>query len=66
MRKFVGADSLAFVSLDGMYRAVSGLGRNNASPQFCDACFSGDYPIPLTDCQANEKQKDLFSEFSEV
>ena len=66
MAKLIGVDSLAFVSLDGMYRAVSGQSRNNAAPQFCDACFSGDYPIPLTDCQANETQKDLFSEFSEV
>jgi len=66
MAKLIGVDSLAFVSLDGMYRAVGGMSRNNAGPQFCDACFSGDYPIPLTDCQANERQKDLFSEFSEV
>jgi amidophosphoribosyltransferase len=66
MAKLIGVDTLAFISLDGMYRAVSGVSRNNAAPQFCDACFSGNYPIPLTDCQANESQKDLFSEISEV
>ncbi|MDE3060078.1 MAG: amidophosphoribosyltransferase [Pseudomonadota bacterium] len=63
MASLIGVDSLAFISLDGMYRAVNGMSRNNAAPQFCDACFSGDYPIPLTDCEnATSKQKDLFSE----
>lgn len=49
MRDFIKADSLAFVSLDGLYRAVAGVDRDNAAPQFCDACFSGDYPTSLTD-----------------
>ena len=42
-------DSLAFISIDGLYRAVGLPGRDNDQPQFCDACFSGDYPISLTD-----------------
>ncbi len=49
MREFIHADSLAFVSIDGLYRAVGLSGRNNASPQYCDACFSGEYPTRLTD-----------------
>ncbi|WP_340587877.1 amidophosphoribosyltransferase [Erythrobacter alti] len=49
MREFIKADSLAFVSIDGLYRAVGLAGRNNASPQYCDACFTGEYPTPLTD-----------------
>jgi amidophosphoribosyltransferase len=49
MRAKIGCDSLAFVSYDGMYRAMGEPGRNAASPQYCDACFTGDYPIPLTD-----------------
>ena len=49
MREFIKADSLAFVSIDGLYRAVGGLERNSAQPQFCDACFTGDYPTSLTD-----------------
>ena len=49
MREFIKADSLAFVSLGGLYRAVGGIERNAAQPQFCDACFSGDYPTTLTD-----------------
>lgn len=46
MREWIGVDSLAFVSLDGLYRAAGeAKGRNNAKPQYCDACFSGSYPI---------------------
>jgi len=68
MARLIGVDSLAFISLDGMYQAVAGIHRNHNAPQFCDACFSGDYPIPLTDADgaANNKQKDLFSEVTEV
>jgi amidophosphoribosyltransferase len=49
MAKYIGVDSLAFISLDGLYRAVGEEGRNAAEPQYCDACFTGDYPIPLVD-----------------
>ncbi len=49
MRQYIQADSLAFVSIDGLYRAVGEPARNNARPQFCDACFTGSYPIDLTD-----------------
>ena len=44
----IGADSLAFVSIDGLYRAMGEAGRNVATPQFCDACFTGDYPVKET------------------
>ena len=49
MAKEINVDSLAFISHDGLYRAVSGDTRNADEPQYCDACFTGDYPIPLTD-----------------
>ena len=49
MAKHIGADSLAFLSIDGLYRAVGEELRNREEPQYCDACFSGDYPIYLTD-----------------
>ena len=49
MTKFIIADSLAFVSIDGLYRAVGEAERNKACPQYCDACFSGEYPTRLTD-----------------
>lgn len=49
MRQLIGVDTLAFITMDGLYRAMGERGRNPLSPQYCDACFSGDYPIPLTD-----------------
>ena len=48
MAKFINADSLAFISIEGLYRAL-GDTRNPAAPQRCDACFTGDYPTRLTD-----------------
>lgn len=60
MREFIKADSLAFVSIDGLYRAVGEKPRVAACPQFCDACFTGDYPTPLTDlARRDDKQKEL-------
>ncbi len=55
MRDFIKADSLAFVSIDGLYRAVGLAGRNDACPQYCDACFTGDYPTRLTDINDRER-----------
>jgi amidophosphoribosyltransferase len=49
MARIIGVDSLAFLSLDGLYRAVGGMRRDASQPLFCDACFSGDYPTQLED-----------------
>jgi amidophosphoribosyltransferase len=50
MTRFIGVDSLAFISIDGLYRAMGeDAGRLPNEPRFCDACFTGDYPIPLAD-----------------
>jgi amidophosphoribosyltransferase len=49
MRKFIGADSLAFLSVEGIYRAMGHGTRDAVRPQFTDHCFTGDYPTPLTD-----------------
>ncbi len=50
---YIGADSLAYISIDGLYRAVANAKRNNAAPQFCDACFTGEYPVELVDYDNN-------------
>jgi amidophosphoribosyltransferase len=55
MARLIGVDSLAFISIDGLYRALGKPGRDAAQPAFCDACFTGEYPIPLTD---NSEQRD--------
>ncbi len=49
MAEFIGVDSLSFISEDGLYRAMGETGRNAKNPQYCDACFTGDYPVALTD-----------------
>ena len=49
MRQHLAVDSLKFISLNGLYRAVSGNDRNADCPQYCDACFSGEYPITPAD-----------------
>ena len=54
MAKTIGADSLAFISIDGLYRAVGRPGRDAAKPAYCDACFTGDYPIDLVDHDADD------------
>ncbi|WP_370049546.1 amidophosphoribosyltransferase [Salipiger sp.] len=50
MCEHLGVDSLKFISLDGLYRAAGeSEGRNNSCPQYCDACFSGEYPVEPAD-----------------
>jgi amidophosphoribosyltransferase len=49
MADYIKVDSLAFLSIDGLYRALGEEGRDEAKPQHCDACFTGDYPTHLTD-----------------
>ncbi len=65
MREFIKADSLAFVSIDGLYRAVGDNQRDDKCPQFCDACFTGDYPTSLTDLNRRET-KDAQLSFDKV
>jgi amidophosphoribosyltransferase len=59
MARFIGADSLAFVSIDGLYRAMGLPSRDGLQPQFCDACFTGDYPTPLTDVDGGSTGRQL-------
>jgi amidophosphoribosyltransferase len=64
MRDFIGVKSLAFLSVDGIYRAVGLPGRDPMRPQFTDHCFTGDYPTPLTDRDGprNPRQLSLLAE----
>lgn len=56
----IGADSLAFLSVDGLYQAMGYPdGRDPKRPQFTDHCFTGDYPTGLTDQQGDEKLHQL-------
>jgi len=65
MRQFIGCDTLAFLSVEGIYKAMGHEKRNAAQPQFTDHCFTGDYPTPLTD-QIGEGAKQQLSMLAEV
>jgi amidophosphoribosyltransferase len=65
MRKFIGADSLAFLSVEGIYKAMGYEARDPLRPQFTDHCFTGEYPTGLTDQtgqQAQPRQLSLLAE----
>ena len=59
MRAYIGVDSLAFLSVDGVYRAAGYEARDNHRPQFTDHCFTGDYPTPLTDLTGDRGKQQL-------
>ena len=64
MTDFIHADSLAFVSIDGLYKALGEEGRGSVRPSHCDACFTGDYPTTLTD-QDDAETVDQFALLAE-
>jgi amidophosphoribosyltransferase len=67
MRKIIDADSLAFLSVEGIYRAMGEERRDPVRPQFTDHCFTGEYPTPLTDRSAEvamPRQLSLLAEAS--
>ena len=59
MCDFIGADSLAFLSVDGLYRSMGYDQRDSLSPQFTDHCFTGEYPTRLTDVDGGSAPEQL-------
>ena len=59
MAAHIGVDSLAFISIDGLYRAMGESGRDPEQPQYCDACFTGDYPTTLSDQGSDDQPQQL-------
>jgi amidophosphoribosyltransferase len=59
MREFIGVTSLAFLSVEGVYKSVGFEARNNALPQFTDHCFTGEYPTRLTDLIGESAKQQL-------
>lgn len=66
MANLIGVDTLAFISIKGLYRAMANLSDGSTSQTYCDACFTGSYPIRLLDQQggANGAQLSLLAEAS--
>jgi amidophosphoribosyltransferase len=59
MQKYIGSDSLAFLSIDGIYKAMGHNRRDPERPQYTDHCFTGEYPTPLTDMTGGDAPKQL-------
>ena len=59
MRKYIGAKSLKFLSLDGLYQALGYDERDNDNPQFTDHYFTGEYPVRPLDYLNDESLKKL-------
>jgi amidophosphoribosyltransferase len=60
IREHINVDSIAFLSIDGMYRAMGHPeGRDPEAPVFTDHCFTGDYPTTLTDRMREQPIKQL-------
>jgi len=59
MTDFIHADSLAFISIDGLYKALGEAHRADIHPKYCDACFTGEYPIPLVDQDEGDTVRQL-------
>ena len=66
MRKFIGADSLAFLSVEGIYKAMGFEARDPVRPQFTDHCFTGEYPTGLTDQTGQQSQPRQLSLLAEA
>lgn len=48
--RYITADSLGYLSIEGLHRAIGGTG-------YCDACFSGEYPVPVRDRSEHQKRQ---------
>lgn len=64
MRELLGCDSLAFLSVEGIYRVMGYEARDPEHPQFTDHCFTGEYPTRLSDQEeaAPPRQLSLLAE----
>jgi amidophosphoribosyltransferase len=66
MRKIIGVKTLAFLSIDGVYKALGHEKRDNKNPQFTDHCFTGDYPVKPTDLKNQSEKNNQLSLLSNV
>jgi amidophosphoribosyltransferase len=52
--KMIGVDTLGYISINGLYNAIEQSKRDDENPQYCDACFTDQYPIRLSDKEGGE------------
>ncbi len=60
IRKYITSDSLGYLSMEGVMSAVQAARKVNGKEHFCNACFTGKYPVELTDQKSKTKQLGLF------
>ena len=59
MRAYIAVNTLAFLTVDGLYKAMGYDNRDPVHPQLTDHCFTGDYPTPLTDKHGKSSPRQL-------
>ena len=59
MEEFIGANSIKFLSIDGLYKALCSQPRNKLYPQFSDHYFTGEYPVEKIDQNESKIIKQL-------
>jgi amidophosphoribosyltransferase len=60
INKYLTSDSLGYLSLEGVMKAVESYKGLDGNEGFCDACFTGNYPVEITDSKIEIKQLQLF------
>jgi len=64
MREKLECDSLGFLSVDGLYKAMGHKGRDPVNPQFTDHYFTGEYPTRLTDREGQTQNAEEATQLS--
>ena len=60
INKYITSDSLGYLSLEGVMKAVENYKALGENDSFCDACFTGNYPVEITDSKVKFRQLHLF------
>ncbi|MGH7800879.1 MAG: amidophosphoribosyltransferase [Thermodesulfobacteriota bacterium] len=60
INKYITSDTLGYLSLEGVTKAVESYKGLDGKEGFCDACFTGNYPVEITDSKVQLKQLQLF------
>lgn len=57
---YITSDSLGYLSIEGVKKAIENYSDNGSKESYCNACFTGKYPVEITDAKLNLNQLDLF------
>jgi len=60
INKYITSDTLGYLSLEGVMRAVTSYKQMHGKENFCDACFTGNYPVEIVDSEIKIRQLRLF------